>query len=112
MGALEGLRRIDFGILVQGPQAAGMLRDMGADVVNIELPGVYLTTGRQPGPADGGHPLVHASYGLVPTSDGHIAIVGSTGRGRAALFSTVCRLDRADDPRYMDRMMDPQVGAI
>ena len=40
MGALDGLRVIDIGLLVQGPQAAGMLCDMGADVIKVELPDV------------------------------------------------------------------------
>jgi crotonobetainyl-CoA:carnitine CoA-transferase CaiB-like acyl-CoA transferase len=39
MGALDGLRVIEAGLLVQGPQAAAMLHDWGADVIKIELPG-------------------------------------------------------------------------
>ncbi|MDH3752229.1 MAG: CoA transferase [Acidimicrobiia bacterium] len=40
MGALDGLTVLDLGLLVQGPQAAALLRDMGASVVKVELPGV------------------------------------------------------------------------
>jgi crotonobetainyl-CoA:carnitine CoA-transferase CaiB-like acyl-CoA transferase len=39
VGALDGITVLDLGLLVQGPQAAAMLGDMGADVVKVELPG-------------------------------------------------------------------------
>ena len=37
--ALEGVRLVDAGLLVQGPQAALMLAEFGADVIKVELPG-------------------------------------------------------------------------
>ena len=37
-GPLAGIKVIDAGLLVQGPQAAALLCDMGADVIKIELP--------------------------------------------------------------------------
>ncbi len=39
-GALHGIRVLEAGLLIQGPQAAALLADMGADVVKIELPGI------------------------------------------------------------------------
>src|SRR5438270_9877118 len=39
MGALDGLRVVEAGQLVQGPQASATLREWGADVVKVELPG-------------------------------------------------------------------------
>ena len=39
-GALAGIRVLEAGLHIQGPQAAALLADMGADVVKIELPGV------------------------------------------------------------------------
>ncbi|MBI2760381.1 MAG: CoA transferase [Chloroflexi bacterium] len=38
MGALDGVRVLDLSIIVQGPQAAAMLHDLGAEVVKVELP--------------------------------------------------------------------------
>ena len=40
MGALDGIKVLEAGLLVQGPQAAATLGDWGADVVKIELPGI------------------------------------------------------------------------
>jgi len=37
-GALEGIKVLDVGLLVQGPQAAALFCDMGASVVKVELP--------------------------------------------------------------------------
>jgi crotonobetainyl-CoA:carnitine CoA-transferase CaiB-like acyl-CoA transferase len=39
-GALSGIRVVEAGLLVQGPQASAMLAQMGADVIKVELPGV------------------------------------------------------------------------
>ena len=38
MGVLDGYNVLDLSILVQGPQAAATLHDMGASVIKIELP--------------------------------------------------------------------------
>ncbi|MCP3855232.1 MAG: CoA transferase [Actinomycetia bacterium] len=40
MGALDGVRVVDLSTLIQGPQAAAMLHDLGAEVIKVELPEV------------------------------------------------------------------------
>ncbi|MCH2338257.1 MAG: CoA transferase [Pseudomonadales bacterium] len=39
-GPLDGIKVIEVGLLIQGPQAAALLADMGADVIKVELPGI------------------------------------------------------------------------
>src|SRR3954467_15857379 len=39
MGALKGVKVVEAGLLVQGPQAAATLGEWGAAVVKVELPG-------------------------------------------------------------------------
>ena len=39
MGALDGLKVVDAGLLIQGPQAAAAMHDWGAEVIKVELPG-------------------------------------------------------------------------
>lgn len=54
-GALEGIRVLDLSTLVQGPQAAAMLHDLGAEVIKVELPEVG-DVGRHVAPvAERGH---------------------------------------------------------
>ena len=40
LGALHGIRVVEAGLLVQGPQAAALLRQLGATVIKVELPGI------------------------------------------------------------------------
>jgi crotonobetainyl-CoA:carnitine CoA-transferase CaiB-like acyl-CoA transferase len=40
MGALDGVKVLEAGLLVQAPQAAATLLEWGADVIKIELPGL------------------------------------------------------------------------
>ena len=39
-GPLQDIRVLEAGLLIQGPQAAALMADMGADVIKIELPGI------------------------------------------------------------------------
>lgn len=48
-----------------------------------------LLLGRPAGPANGGHPLIPGIYGIFPTSDGWIAVVGVVPAAREAFFAMV-----------------------
>ena len=39
MGALDGVKVLEAGLLVQGPQASATLCEWGAEVIKVELPG-------------------------------------------------------------------------
>ncbi len=56
----------------------------------------YLLTGRVAGPAHRGHPMVPGLYGIFPTSDGWIAIVGVVGSARDTFFKSIGRPELAE----------------
>ena len=60
----------------------------------------FLLTGEVPGRANHGHPLLHAAYGILPTADGYIALVGVPPTGRQAFYDAVGLPALADDPRF------------
>jgi crotonobetainyl-CoA:carnitine CoA-transferase CaiB-like acyl-CoA transferase len=53
----------------------------------------YLLRGRPAGRANRGNPLIPGLYGIFPTADGWIALVGVVGRARATFFETIGRPD-------------------
>jgi crotonobetainyl-CoA:carnitine CoA-transferase CaiB-like acyl-CoA transferase len=55
-----------------------------------------LLTGHPMGRADRGHPLIPGLYGIFPTADGWIAIVGVFGPDRGKFFSVIGRPDLAE----------------
>ena len=68
-GPLDGLRVLEAGLLIQGPQAAALLADMGADVVKIELPGI----------GD------HSRHILVAPDDARSAVYTACNRGKRSI---------------------------
>ena len=68
-GPLDGLRVLEAGLLIQGPQAAALLADMGADVVKIELPGM----------GD------HSRHILVAPDDARSAVYTACNRGKRSI---------------------------
>ncbi len=56
----------------------------------------YLLTGRVPGRANHGNPLIAGIYSIFPTADGWIAVVGVVWQARVAFFEVIGRPDLAD----------------
>lgn len=65
----------------------------------------YFLSGEVPARAEGGHPFVRSGYGIFPTSDGHIAMVGIPAKRRGEFFETVGLPEMATDERFLDQRM-------
>ena len=68
----------------------------------------YFMTGRIPGRANYGHPMLHAAYGIVPTADGYLAIVGVPPQQREAFYDAIGRPDLGEDPRFQPLLYSPE----
>jgi crotonobetainyl-CoA:carnitine CoA-transferase CaiB-like acyl-CoA transferase len=66
-------------------------------------------TGLEPGEVDRGHPLIHGLYGILPTADGHIGIIGVVLGEREAFFRAIGRAELASDPRFLAPYYPPAV---
>ena len=66
-----------------------------------------IMTGRASGHGAGGHPLIPMIYGLLPTRDGHIVIVGVRIPEREAFFELVGRPELAENEEYMSLLLTP-----
>jgi crotonobetainyl-CoA:carnitine CoA-transferase CaiB-like acyl-CoA transferase len=60
----------------------------------------YLLGGAPPGRANRGHPLIAGIYGIFPTTDGWIAVVGVVPTDRPRFYAAIGRPEIADDPRF------------
>ncbi len=65
-------------------------------------------TGEIPGRANYGHPMLHAAYGIVPTSDGYLAIVGVPPQQREAFYDAIGRPDLLADERFEPLLYTPE----
>lgn len=68
----------------------------------------YFLSGKLPGRSNQGHPLLHAAYGIVPTADGWLAIVGVPAHLREAFYEAIERPDILADPRFAADYFDPE----
>jgi crotonobetainyl-CoA:carnitine CoA-transferase CaiB-like acyl-CoA transferase len=56
----------------------------------------YLLSGNVPGRANRGNPLIPGLYGIFPTANGWIAIVGVVGHARIRFYETIGRPDLSE----------------
>ena len=66
-------------------------------------------TGENPGEVDGGHQGIPLVYGIVPTADGHLAIVGVASHERENFFNAIGRPDLLADKRFESLVLAPDV---
>jgi formyl-CoA transferase/CoA:oxalate CoA-transferase len=65
----------------------------------------YLMSGEVSGPSGRGHPMIPGIYGVFPTADGFIAIVGVVGPARDTFYRMIGRpelIDRFNQLLYFD----------
>ena len=60
----------------------------------------YLSSGELPGKPNRGHPMIPGLYGIMPTADGWLAVVGVTPDKKRAFYEAIGRPDLADDERF------------
>jgi crotonobetainyl-CoA:carnitine CoA-transferase CaiB-like acyl-CoA transferase len=60
----------------------------------------FLVSGSLAGRANRGHPLIAGIYGIFPTTDGWIAVVGVVPDDRPRFYAAIGRPEIADDPRF------------
>jgi CoA:oxalate CoA-transferase len=58
------------------------------------------------GRSNRGHPLLHAVYGIMPTADGYIALVGIPPPLRTAFYNAIGRPDLLEVPRFSAMFLD------
>ncbi|MDJ0788170.1 MAG: CoA transferase [Myxococcota bacterium] len=67
-----------------------------------------LWTGEDPPPADRGHALIPLIYGVFPTADGMLAVVGVAADRRAAFFDALGRPELLEDERFASLILSPE----
>jgi crotonobetainyl-CoA:carnitine CoA-transferase CaiB-like acyl-CoA transferase len=70
-----------------------------------------LMSGQPAGRSNGGHPLVHALYGIFPTKDGYIAIAGCPEHLWPGMCAAIERPDMLDHPRFNSYFVTPEIAA-
>lgn len=73
----------------------------------------YLASGELPGRPNRGHPMIPGLYGIMPTADGWLAVVGVTADKKPAFYNAIGRPDLIDDARFATPLLSkPQKAEL
>ena len=73
----------------------------------------YLSSGELPGRPNRGHPMIPGLYGIMPTADGWLAVVGVTADKKEAFYTAIGRPDLIDDARFATPLLSkPQKAEL
>lgn len=103
LAALLARERTGRGQKIETSLIGGQIYAQASEYTAVLLAGADLDP-----PTHGGHPLIPALYGVVPTADGAVALVGVPPPARAEFFALVGRPDLADDDRFMGTIVPPE----
>jgi formyl-CoA transferase/CoA:oxalate CoA-transferase len=87
LAALYARERTGLGQLVESSLLGGQVWAQAGEITR------YLMSGEVSGPGGRSHPMIPGIYGLFPTADGWIAIVGVAGPLRDRFYETIGRPD-------------------
>ncbi len=90
LAALYERERTGRGQLVETSLLGGQIWAQAGEITH------YLLSGQVSGPSGRGHPMVPGVYGMFPTADGWLAIIGVAGPARDLFYRTIGRPDLID----------------
>ncbi|MFQ5416973.1 MAG: CaiB/BaiF CoA transferase family protein [Myxococcota bacterium] len=103
LAALFARERTGRGQKVEVSLVGGQIFAQAAELTHSFL------TGRNPGRSERGNAAIPMLYGIVPTADGQLALVGIPVEQRVDFFRVIGRPELADDERFMARAYSPEV---
>jgi CoA:oxalate CoA-transferase len=90
LAALYARERTGRGQLVETSLLGGQIWAQAGEYTR------YLLSGQPSGPSNRSHPMIPGIYGIFPTLDGWLAIVGTAGPARDVFYRTIGRPDLID----------------
>ena len=99
LAALYARERTGHGQLVQTSLLGGQIWAQAGEYTR------YLLSGQVSGPSNRSHPMIPGIYGIFPTADGWIAIIGVVGTARDTFYRTIGRpelIERFDSLLYFE----------